>query len=1012
MIRLAFSGILFLCLMGLFTRVALAFELPLEAESFKLEKGWAVTDYGNFPSQPDFWSVQKIVADASDTPAFARKEITLPADGKYNLWVRFESSVGFNSIFRVQIVQQGTVKATGDFGRQGDKKWFPFGRGELVQGAWDWHNTDYVYQGMTAELSAGKATIIISKDKNEQPAARRIIDLLYLTDDLTIKPGDDWTWYGKTPRPAILSRFTIPVFVRAKVLEGAGSVKVITGFALYGNHPYSPRETWYLGADGISSKAPAADKVLKAGAQTAWQQVNIYSVMVPEIVVSQGGNAKVSLEIAMRSPKNIVKTVVVGPGKDEETVIAAIGMGKYEKGLLGRDKALTTEEMLRKQIDLLVKYTPPGKPAHNILLTGCLREPYLALQAELGAACGLNGQAYGSSPVIYGEKPAVSGYNTSIGSLSVQNLHLTPAGYQGDYAAIEAQYRKAADDMEKALGRKLPLHIKLLEETGPPDIDTMLGWPSVKEQFIAYLKGEGLTLEGAQQDKDIYYYQSTRFRSLMFARVNAGATRLLEKIFPAGSYVHSGSIYPTTGGAPTLARGDDLFQLFRERGVSEYSSEMSWSLGGTPDYIGPQTQSYEGALARCLSKYHDCSMGAYFIADGNRGYTGDFVEMGSYPMFSQGMKWLHYYEFGWPDGCSFIGYPDILKGIKRVNRNIGMVEDELLAAKVVPAKIAIGWSSTTDVWDLTRKPSYVNSPGNCVYPQERHNLYLMLRHLQQPVDLLGEEDLADGYLKPYSVFFLVGDHLRPEAAGALRAWVEAGGTLISVAGGGLFDQYNRPLDTLKPVFGIKDAVLVKTVDALRPKLDLLHLQPMDRLQGSGRLAGKAMDVYGYRQSFVADGGTVIGTYRNGEAAVVEHAFGKGRAIALGALPGPAYMKPAIPLRPFGRGGDGGELSQFFPTQFDQGIGGMIGSLLETASPVVCSHPLVEAVLLARKDGGFVIPLMNFSQTKRSALTVRLRLPGEIKSVKSVFSRVKMRREGTDVLVDVPALDKFDCLIVQ
>lgn len=991
--------------------VAMGFELPIEAEEFNLVNGWKIVPGGYFPSQPNLWSLNLIMADENDNSAIATKDIEIPEDGKYNLWVRYESCYGFNSIFKIAILQNKKIVSEQIFGRKDDKKYFPFGKGYTVQNAWYWHNTDFVYQGMSAELKKGKATIVISKDKNEKPAAKRVLDLIYLTDDLSIVPGNDWNWRGKN-EPPIISRFKKPLYVRISCIDGLATVQITTSLYLIGYYK-GPWDTYFALKDTFVDKLKRG-AVLSAGQSTGWQKIMVSSVMPPEINFTKKGDGKVIVEIAVEKSENIVKKIELTDPEQSVSVIVGIGKKKYEEGLLGNYKALTVEEILQKQKNILDEYKVSGNPAKKLLIAFVMTRQYLKEQFELALACGANASAYSSHPEIFGTNPVLKGFDTSSGALTAQNWHMTKECYSGDFSKLEERYKKLADDIEKTIGRKIPYRIKLIEESGPPKFETLMTYEGLKQQYIDYLKSEGLTLEQVEKDPDMFFYHQHRFRALVFAKLNATATKLIEKYFPEGTRTNSGSFYPSTGSAPTLERGDDPFLLFRERGVTEFSSEISWGHGGTPDYISPQTQSYEAALARALCKYYNCPMGSYLIADGNRGYTGDYVELASYPMYAQDFRWLHYYYFGWIMECTFIGCPDVMKGIKRVSYTIGKVEDDLINSKLVPAKIAIGWSSSTDIWDLSIKPDEERLPGNCVYPQERQNLYLLFRHLQYPCDILSEEDLIEGYLKNYDVFILAGDHLKPEAAEALRKWVEQGGTLISVAGGGLLNHYNKPLDTLKDVFGIKSSVMEKKALALRPKLELVHAKPIDSVTFEN-INGKkvSFDIFGYRQNFEVSNGKILARYKNGEIACVENNYGKGRAIIMGFLPGPSYLKPAIPLKPFGRGGID-ELTNFIPTNFSKDVTSVMKNFLSNVkSPVVCSENLVE-VILRKTDDGYVIPMINYSGRELSNVTVKLSTEdfNEIKSVESVFSKCKFKKTSDAVEITVDRISKFDCLKIK
>ncbi|MCM8759815.1 MAG: beta-galactosidase trimerization domain-containing protein [Candidatus Omnitrophica bacterium] len=990
----------------------MAFELPIEAEHFKLEKGWKIVPGGYFSGQPNLWSLNLIMADESDSAARATKNIEIPAKGKYNLWVRYESCYGFGSVFSIEVIQNDRIIAKEVFGRKEDKKYFPFNKGYTQQFAWYWHNTDFVYQKMTVDLDAGKAKIVISKEKNQKPAAKRVIDLVYLTDELSIEPGNDWNWRGKI-EPPIISRFKTPIYVKVTAIEGSAIVQVQTSLYLIGYYK-GPRDIYYALKDKLTEEKPKKGEVLSSGETTGWHKIMVSTVMPPEISFIKKGEGKLIAEIATEKPENVVKKIELAKPEETRSVIVSIGKKRYEEGLLGNNKALTVEEILEKQKKILERYQVSGSPAKKLLLCFALGRQYLKEQFELAIACGANAAAYSSQPEIFGTNPVLSGFDTSVGALSVQNMHMTKECYQGDFTALEARYKKIAQDMEEALGRKIPYRIKLIEESGPPPFETLMTYDGMKKQFEDYLKSEGLTLQDLEKDPDVAFYHQHRFRALVFARLNAKATQLIEKYFPSGTRTNSGSFYPTTGSTPTLARGDDPFLLFKERGVTEFSSEISWGWGGTPDYIGPQVQSYEAALARSLCKYHNCPMGSYLIADGNRGYTGEYVELASYPMYCQDFRWLHYYYFGWIMECTFIGCPDVMKGIKRVSYNLNKVEDEILNSKLAPAKIAIGWSSSTDIWDLSLKSDIPKGPGNCVYPQERLNIYLLLRHLHHPCDILSEEDIAQDYLDNYQAFIWIGDHIKPNAAEKLRKWVENGGTLISVAGGGFFDHYNKPLETLLPVYGIKSSKLEKKVLALRPKLELLHEKPLDQVVFSFEKKKISFDIYGYRQTFQPENGTVIARYQNGEPSCIINKYGKGKAIIMGFLPGPSYFKPAIPLKPYGRGGVD-ELSQFVPTTFKSEIPDVFTWFLsDIKRSVVCSEPLVEPVVRISKNG-FIIFFINFSGKKINVLNVLLD-PTEFKGIKNIntiFSKLgKIKRSDDKITIEIKNLDKFGCLKID
>jgi hypothetical protein len=997
----------------IFSGLSFSFEIPMQAEDFSLVSGWEVNDYGYFPSQPNFWSLTKIIADQSDTPASAYKDFEVPETKEYIVWVRYESCYGFGSVFKVS-VEQDKEKQEAVFGRKGDSKYFPFGRGYTVQGPWQWHNTDYVYQGGRFKLKKGKARIYITKDTNERPSAKRVVDLVYITDDLNLRPGNDWAWRGKT-EPPIISRFTLPVYIRVKVLEGKEPILLSCKYKWWlVGHVKGQIKDYYFSKKGVSEDIPSVEDRLEKGDETDWQEIKIKPTMSPVFIFSTGGNSRVRIEVAVKDKKNIVKRLYLEPEKPETYLFVGIGQRKFEEGILGNEKALTFEEFFNRQIRLLDNYKIKGKPAKKLFLCGAIREfPYLTF--KLAKACGINAEFYQCHPEIYSKNPEWKGFNTSTGFITVQNRHLNRECYEGNFEKLEASYKKVAGELKSKLGRELPQWIKLIEESGPPPLTTLRKWDKINEGFKRYMEKNNLkgytqigtgSSQEARQDP-VLFYHSHRFREMLFTDVCREATGLIEKTFPEGSRAHSGSINISVGEEYAIGRGEEVYDFFKRRGVTGYSTEMSWGLGGMPNYIGPQTHSYEGAIGRSLSKYYNVPMGAYLISDGNRGYTGEFVELASYPLYANGFVFLDYYDFGYPSGCSTIGYPDILKAIKKVSYTMGEVEDSLLDGEVIKSDIALGYSETTNIWDLSIEMEDKRLPGNAIYPQERQNFYYILRHLQYPVDILSEGDIIDGYIDRYKVFILIGDHIQKDAGEKLAEWVKDGGYLISVAGGGFYDEYNREIKTMKDIFGIEGAQIEKKNHFMRPKLDLLYAEPVDKIEFEEGIS--PIDIFAYRQSFKINGGKALGYFKNGDAGAVVNRYGKGRALIIGGLPGISYLKGTFPLLPYGRGGDN-ELSGYMPKKFNDNVREVIGYFLKSAEkPVICSNHLVEPILMKSKSQKetYYISLINFSGREIKNLEVKLNL-GKIENVKSPFSNIRFKNN----IVIIPEMERFNFLVLK
>jgi hypothetical protein len=187
------------------------------------------------------------------------------------------------------------------------------------------------------------------------------------------------------------------------------------------------------------------------------------------------------------------------------------------------------------------------------------------------------------------------------------------------------------------------------------------------------------------------------------------------------------------------------------------------------------------------------------------------------------------------------------------------------------------------------------------------------------------------------------------------------------------------------------------------KHDLPQYEPMDAVQWCLRGLPKVdpapnpvpehifnVPVIAWKQPLTLTDGTMVGKFKDGSPAVVVKRHGAGRAVLFGFLPGQAYLKSGLPVRPVDRGASPESFAHYLPT-------GMSLTLLarltddfagRDAKPVTTTDGLVETTCIdtPAKDGRparLAVPLVNWTGAEITSLTVTIRGVDKVSKVRSV-----------------------------
>ena len=489
---------------------------------------------------------------------------------------------------------------------------------------------------------------------------------------------------------------------------------------------------------------------------------------------------------------------------------------------------------------------------------------------------------------------------------------------------------------------------------------------------------ELVTITPALPDKPLQYYESAVFRYRLWYEELAAKTKACVAEHPDKKVLAGANFSPHMNVWPDVRQWVGPFKAGAM--TMCWTEDWWWQL---PE-VSPQVYGFLLDGFRLANTYHGAPI-QYYIMPFKGNSPDNFRRMHGLAL-AHGVKIINHFHtenqvlttWDYVDVCES---PRTYQAIHDMIRGVGAVEHRLHSAMPEKAKAAIMLSWAADTWDTQDLggAGHLYSAKYNVNNDERKALWMAFRHAQYPVDLITDEDIAEGGLTDYRVLYIVGSEMLAAAAGPLKQWVKVGGIVYATGGGGLLDEYHRPLESLYEMYGITGHDLERKVRHIRPRDTLPKAKALDTVRidaVGGRLSAVELPALLYRETLEpADGAEVVGRYESDNAvAAVLHPYGKGATFYIGALAGIAYLTPAAPPS-----------SDVLPTGFPEDRRELIAAPMRWAGivpPVRTSDPLVEAQYMVGENGA-IVTLTNWRQDPIDELVVTFPGKPDVKSVRSL-----------------------------
>ncbi|MGD0093020.1 MAG: hypothetical protein ABSE73_24170 [Planctomycetota bacterium] len=642
----------------------------------------------------------------------------------------------------------------------------------------------------------------------------------------------------------------------------------------------------------------------------------------------------------------------------------------------------TEEQLIRNYLAwggeaLAALKLPPDHPLPKLLrfYTGCgVSAPYRDAVVEMLGRLGINW--------IEGAPPAVA---QRLGLITDASLwHIGPGKAASAAAGMSAEARakvakiKIADeigtytepDVINADEAKLAAFQEYLAAQAQQEGRKAEEFFGGKLEELACI---GKLPENASLPQRRLFYHAQRFCHLFTARQYAEHTKELLALFPNARAYNNYSPHPPMFGG--TMNHTDWFVVTRQGGQNLGWGE-DWATGGSWGMGTFQSVSYYAALVDCATRKTGCPSGFYVCV--NCGNAARKI----FSCAAQGLTWLHLYDWGpidsWAEGSnSWSEHQGEYRQVAAAIHALGPADEIVAKGAREPRQVAVLYNRSHEIWN--------GAEGRFIH--DWMWTFVALKNSHYPVDLILEEDLTPEELKRYKVLFAGGFNLERRHLAALRAWVEAGGTLVGSVGFAMRDSYGEPLEETAALFGARQRLVpgADKAPAARARFVASALTPEVELAASGLTAVLEPTT-----------GKAVATFAGGECAAVTNELGKGRTLLLGLQPGWTFQANGKALAP---------AREWLACPVLKTLGRPRAELSYHASEATLfEHP-----------GGLAVLLADFGDAKQpqegALLSVEPRR--EIKSVTSALKGpLPFERKDERLEIKAPFLDPVDVVILR